>query len=701
MSNEWIEDSRNGSKASLCGALLGNVSKNRYKHILPYDNSRVILGRTWDEFQMQITPHPSIHSVVGNYINASYIGVCATDINGVVLPNESLLRPEFIVTQDPLETIGDFWQMVYEQRSPLIIRLSEAGSRDEEECVHWPQAVGTASFYQSQTEIWNVELLYQRQISVWTDRTFKVWPSGREDLALCVRHLQYGGWSRSNAPLAKRLLKCIDDVSKIAAAFPPTVGPVVVQSRGGIGRNGVFIVAYTLKCKIEQGVRGVDVYGLIKQLRKYQMGLVNALITGGVMVFTCTGLLFTLLDLYDYEFTDTPRQPAVWPLTRRLSGSAYELELNFNLEEAETNVTKYTVPDDLVLKSGARSVPLTHADLIGIPDNEWRLPIDPRVYLTYPQAINLSATVDNLMYGRPIQVAPIGDFPLRYLTLSKSVCHPDHSSSQNFDVVVVVKSGVSNFERRQNFRQLYGGITNANADSVLGLRIGLVFSVGIPRKQTNNIFQRGDRLVKLINNGGEFLTPEALHTVSQRVKEEIDIYDDLVVGDYEDTYFNLTKKTIYAFNWAASFCRRSEPTILFVDDDFPFSEKHLARALRLMTAEQRRNLLHGKLVKDGRVFRFGQPSYERWCLHKNEAPWPLFPTYAYGVCLLVGFPQVEKLALGMLFTQQFHVDDSWIGLIAAKLELQLQNIHDLFGRLDILRINKHRLKYFEKRFVYF
>ncbi len=61
----------------------------------------------------------------GNYINASYIGTCATDLNGTIVPTESIMKPEFVVTQDPIdETIGDFWQMIYEQRVPIIIRLS-------------------------------------------------------------------------------------------------------------------------------------------------------------------------------------------------------------------------------------------------------------------------------------------------------------------------------------------------------------------------------------------------------------------------------------------------------------------------------------------------------------------------------------------------------------------------------------------------
>ena len=63
--------------------------------------------------------------MMGNYINASYIGACNTELDGTVIDSESIGRPQFIVTQDPLpNTIGDFWLMVYEQRVPMIVRLS-------------------------------------------------------------------------------------------------------------------------------------------------------------------------------------------------------------------------------------------------------------------------------------------------------------------------------------------------------------------------------------------------------------------------------------------------------------------------------------------------------------------------------------------------------------------------------------------------
>ncbi|KAL5104348.1 Receptor-type tyrosine-protein phosphatase beta [Taenia crassiceps] len=277
LTDESTQEVRNGSKASMCGTLLGNVSKNRYKNILPYDKYRVILGRTWDDFQRLQTVQPSMHSTAGNYINASYIGVCNTDVNGNVLCQESIARPRFIVTQDPLEnTIGDFWKMVYEQQVPIIIRLLGSSESKEEMRKYWPQEVDEkASYRTSPNNMW-VKFLYEERKPMWIERSFKIWPDGYKNLFMFVHHLQYVGWMANCLPASTNLLKFIDDVTDPLVPIAATAGPMVVQSRGGIGRNGLFVVALLIKENIEMGAIGVDIYNIIKQLRNYQMGFVNS-----------------------------------------------------------------------------------------------------------------------------------------------------------------------------------------------------------------------------------------------------------------------------------------------------------------------------------------------------------------------------------------------------------------------------------------
>ncbi|CAK6984511.1 receptor-type tyrosine-protein phosphatase O isoform X4, partial [Scomber scombrus] len=81
-----------------------NRPKNRYTNILPYDFSRVKLI--------------SMHNDEGSdYINANYIP-------GYKHPNE------YIATQGPLpETRNDFWKMILQEKSPIVVMLTQCNER--------------------------------------------------------------------------------------------------------------------------------------------------------------------------------------------------------------------------------------------------------------------------------------------------------------------------------------------------------------------------------------------------------------------------------------------------------------------------------------------------------------------------------------------------------------------------------------------
>ncbi|VDO00570.1 unnamed protein product [Rodentolepis nana] len=231
------------------------------------------------------------HSVVGNYINASYIGACNMNEEGEVLNQESVADPKFIITQDPLEnTIGDFWKMIYEQRSPMIINLTGAVTENEFE-VFWPPEVGQKAVYSTCGGRMWVQLVHEAQKPVWLERSIKIWPEGYEHLCMFVRQMQYMGWAINYPPATSNLLKFIDDVANPVVPVATTAGPITVQCRlgkvpsllafyklGGIGRNGFFVTAWILKQNIELGMKAVDIYRIISHLRRYRLGFVNSII---------------------------------------------------------------------------------------------------------------------------------------------------------------------------------------------------------------------------------------------------------------------------------------------------------------------------------------------------------------------------------------------------------------------------------------
>ncbi|MCI4393263.1 hypothetical protein PGIGA_G00155310, partial [Pangasianodon gigas] len=93
----------------------GVVRKNRYKTILPNTHSRVCLqGTKEDDF-------------LSTYINANY------------LKGYGGQEKVYIATQGPtVNTVGDFWRMVWQERCPIIVMITNIEEKNEKCTEYWP-----------------------------------------------------------------------------------------------------------------------------------------------------------------------------------------------------------------------------------------------------------------------------------------------------------------------------------------------------------------------------------------------------------------------------------------------------------------------------------------------------------------------------------------------------------------------------------
>lgn len=124
-----------------------------------------------------------------------------------------------------------------------------------------------------------------------------------------------------------------------------------------------------------------------------------------IVFFLFSYLRFNSIKRYDL-WRNTESQECeitkTWPFEWKKVGETYELHLNYRTESKISS--EYHILDQYVLQNGAQNRLLNFGDLIGIPDDLWKLPIDSRVSLLYPQAINVSDAINRLIDRKPLNV---------------------------------------------------------------------------------------------------------------------------------------------------------------------------------------------------------------------------------------------------------------------------------------------------------
>nr|XP_040019114.1 tyrosine-protein phosphatase non-receptor type 5 [Gasterosteus aculeatus aculeatus]XP_040019115.1 tyrosine-protein phosphatase non-receptor type 5 [Gasterosteus aculeatus aculeatus] len=238
----------------------GLVRKNRYKTILPNIHSRVIL-KSLDEDDFLTT-----------YINANYLKGYGDE------------QCAYIATQGPtVNTVGDFWRMVWQERSPIVVMITNLEEKNEKCAEYWPEDTVTHE---------GIEITVN-SVTQEDDYSLRVFTlkSGGEERSL--QQYWYTSWPDQKTPdKAPPLLELVQEVERAREEAPPSSGPVTVHCSAGIGRTGCFI-ATSILCKQLRTEGVVDILRTTCQLR----------LDRGGMIQTCEQYQFVhhVLSLYEKQ----------------------------------------------------------------------------------------------------------------------------------------------------------------------------------------------------------------------------------------------------------------------------------------------------------------------------------------------------------------------------------------------------------------
>ncbi|KAF7648229.1 hypothetical protein LDENG_00159960, partial [Lucifuga dentata] len=221
--------------------VLNHGTKNRYKTILPNPHSRVILR------------FKSCSDPLSSYVNANYI----RGYRG----NEKA----FVATQGPMvNTVNDFWQMAWQEASPVIVMITKLKEKNEKCVLYWPEKRGIYG---------KVEVLINsiRECEHYTTRSLTLKCGNQTHM---LQHYWYTSWPDHKTPdSALPLLQLMDDV-ETDRRTATTAGPVIVHCSAGIGRTGCFI-ATMIGCQQLQLEGVVDVLSITCQLRADRGGMIQ------------------------------------------------------------------------------------------------------------------------------------------------------------------------------------------------------------------------------------------------------------------------------------------------------------------------------------------------------------------------------------------------------------------------------------------
>uniref|UniRef100_H2Y7N1 protein-tyrosine-phosphatase n=1 Tax=Ciona savignyi TaxID=51511 RepID=H2Y7N1_CIOSA len=314
------------------GLKLVNKVKNRYKNILPFDHTRVILKdadqsvpgsdyinanyiRVTNQYTELILCHLNkTHHLSGQVVITAittskykhrilllYIFVCFfinifTPISILflillviqasnILNKITIVQPDceeasgmmkrktYISTQGCLSnTITDFWKMVYQENSRIIVMTTKEVERGRNKCVrYWPAEGEVRQFDQ-----YSVTGVKETDYRDYTLREFKLMKNSEPNNDRVVCHYHFKVWPDHGVPSDPGgVLNFLHDINERYKNI--SSGPVVVHCSAGIGRSGTFIgIDIILDVIGQQGLDcEIDIQRTIQMVRGQRSGMVQ------------------------------------------------------------------------------------------------------------------------------------------------------------------------------------------------------------------------------------------------------------------------------------------------------------------------------------------------------------------------------------------------------------------------------------------
>ncbi|XP_064386146.1 uncharacterized protein LOC135334769 isoform X3 [Halichondria panicea] len=218
--------------------------ENRFGNILVYDDNLIILD-----------PIPGQEDCQSDYINASYV-------DGFDKPNK------FIASQGPLpNTLVDFWRMMWQERPPIIVMLTNLKENNKIKCQqYWPDS-GSVNYGP-----FTVTITDQQVLADYTVRNLLLAMKGQSGKPFKTTQFHFTTWPDHGVP--DYATPILGFHRRVKSQHKPSRGPLLVHCSAGVGRTGTYIALDNILDQIAaENVVGVS--STIVKARKQRMKMVQ------------------------------------------------------------------------------------------------------------------------------------------------------------------------------------------------------------------------------------------------------------------------------------------------------------------------------------------------------------------------------------------------------------------------------------------
>lgn len=169
--------------------------------------------------------------------------------------------------------------------------------------------------------------------------------------------------------------------------------------------------------------------------------------------------------------------------------------------------------------------------------------------------------------------------------------------------------------------------------------------------------------------------------VSSSEKENLDvfteskIYGDILVEDFQDTYENLTLKTIMAFKWASLKCRNAK-FVMKIDDDMWINYPEVLK-ITYVYANELNTTIGGKCFQNVEVDR---GCHSKWYVSRMLYAKERYPFFCSGTAYIMSLSLVNKIYEISRNIPYFYLEDVYVGLCMKKLGYNVTNIPGFYNQ---------------------